>query len=398
MDINPEIRHAPPYPALMPHIYLDNAATTRVDPKVAEVVAACMLEDFGNPASAHASGITAERRVKAAAAALLRAIGDEDGRAGDLLWTSGGTESDALGVLGPARARAGRGKRIVHSAVEHAAVRNSATQLEREGWTVDTLPVDGRGVPVADAVEKLVDTETTVLAIMLVNNELGTVLPVSELARRARDKNPAIHVHCDAVQALGKLPIDVSALGVDSIAFAAHKLHGPKGVGALWLRKGARLAPLWGGGGQQDGLRTGTLNVPGIAGFGAAIGLAQADLEERRERWQRFADRLIQGARAAEVPMLRNGEGATTSPHILSLAFPGLVAGPLLHTLESRGLLVSAGSACSERNRKQSAVLAAIGLAKDAGTLRFSFGRETTADEVDRAADILTQALRDFHR
>src|SRR5690606_11744651 len=174
-----------------------------------------------------------------------------------------------------------------------------------------------------------------------VNNEIGTVQPVAELARAIKQRRPEAHVHCDAVQALGKLPVDVSALGVDSLAFAAHKLHGPKGVGALWLRKGARLVPLWAGGGQQDGLRSGTLNVPGIAGMGEAARLAVAGLAENQARWRDLAGILVAAALRSGVEITINGDGAPRAPHILSLAFAGVPAEPLLHVLESRGVLVS---------------------------------------------------------
>ncbi len=238
--------------------------------------------------------------------------------------------------------------------------------------------------------------DTAVVAVMLVNNEIGTVQPVADIARAVKSRRESVHVHCDAVQALGKMTVDAHQLGVDSLAFAAHKLHGPKGVGALWLREGARLEALWAGGGQQDGLRSGTLNVPGIAGMGAAAQLAHSGLEARRDRWREFSSRLVQAAEDGPVEVSRNGSEGPTSPHILSLAFAEVPAEPLLHVLESRGVLVSAGSACAERDRKPSPVLRAIGARESDGTIRFSFGRDTTAEEIERAAQILLAALRDF--
>ena len=380
----------------MTFIYLDNAASTAVAPEVAAVVQACMQEDFGNPSSAHFLGIRAEARVKEARRQVLAALGDAEGRHGDLIWTSGGTESDALGMLGAARALRRRGQHVLCTAIEHAAVRSSARMLVDEGFAVDFVPVTGAGVVDVDAVAARLRPDTVLVAVMLVNNEIGTVQPVAEIARAVKAVRPEVHVHCDAVQALGKLPLDARGLGVDSLALAAHKLHGPKGVGALWLRKDARVAPLWGGGGHQGGQRSGTLNVPGIAGMGAATALALDGLTERAAAWRGFRTTLIQAARDSGVAVRVNGDGMECAPHIVSIGFTGVPAEPLLHVLESRGVMVSAGSACSARNANPSAVLQAIGVGADVGTLRFSFGRDTTADEIDRAARMLIEAVRDF--
>lgn len=376
-------------------IYLDNAATTRVAAEVADVVAACLRDDFGNPSSAHAAGIAAEKRVKTATETLRAVIGDAEG-AGKLYWTSGGTESDAMGVLGAGRARVRRGKRVVYAVTEHPAVRESAKQLGKEGWTVQALPVTKAGVVDVDQFVDGIDEHTSVAALMLVNNEIGTINPVAEVAAALADKRPDVHLHCDAVQALGKIAVDVRALGAHSVAFAGHKLHAPKGIGAIWLRDGARLEPLWSGGGQQEGVRSGTHNVPGIAAMGAAAALANQGMSERQDRWASFAAILRAAAERSGVQTRINGADAPRAPHVLSIAFKGLPAEPLLHVLESRGVLVSAGSACAERSRKPSPVLTAIGVGPDWGTLRFSFGRETTVDEVERAAEILVAAVESF--
>lgn len=377
-------------------IYLDNAATTRVVPEVAAVVGTCMEEEYGNPASAHFLGIGAEARVKEARGRVLAAIGDPDGTLGDLYWTSGGTEGDALGVMGAARALIRRGQHLVCSAIEHSAVRNSARQLEVEGFTTDLVPASAMGlIEVEQVVDRLTD-ETVVVAVMLVNNEIGTIQPVADIARAVKARRPDAHVHCDAVQALGKVPVDVRALGVDSLALAAHKLHGPKGVGALWVRKGARLVSLWSGGGQQGGLRAGTLNVPGIAGMGEAVRLAMDGMDERVARWRALGDTLVQAAQACPVAVQLNGAGAPRAPHIVSLGFADVPAEPLLHVLESRGVLVSAGSACASRSKNPSAVLQAIGADRSHGTIRLSFGRDTTAAQVEEAARVLVDAVGDF--
>jgi cysteine desulfurase len=354
-----------------------------------------MCESFGNPSSVHQAGIEAERRLKTATGQLAAGIGDPEGKHGRILWTSGGTESDALGVLGAGRSKKKMNK-VVVSEVEHPAVKQSAAMLSELGWQVVTLPVNSKGGIDLESVAEVVDAETGVLAVMLVNNELGTILPVAEIARAARAISPNIHVHCDAVQALGKIDVDVVALGADSVAFAAHKLHGPKGVGALWLKKGARIRPFWAGGGQQDGLRSGTDNVPGIAGMGLAVEIACADMAERKERHARFASQLIEACQAAGLRFQVNAGEALRGPHVLSLAFDACPAEPLLHVLESRGVLVSAGSACAEKSRKPSPVLQAIKVPKSYGTVRLSFGRDTSEEDIDKASAILVDAVKSF--
>jgi cysteine desulfurase len=374
-------------------IYLDNAATTRVTPEVAEVVLRCMSQEYGNPSSAHHLGISAEREVKRARAVVGAAIGDPDLSAGEIFWTSGGTEGDALGVLGAARAARRRGQKIAYSAIEHSAVRESVQLLARRGWKATVLPVDATGTIDVERAIAAIDAETTVCAVMLVNNEIGTIEPVAELAAHLRERE--IHLHCDAVQALGKITVDVQALGADSVAFAAHKIHGPKGVGALWVRRGARLEPMWGGGGHQDGIRSGTLNVPGIAGMAEAVRLCEQGLSERTARYRAMAQTLIDAAERTGLEVRVNG-GRERAPHIISIAFGDVPAEPLLHILESRGVMVSAGSACSERDRRPSPVLGAIALPDRFGTVRFSFGRETTEAEVGEAAEIVSDAVASF--
>jgi cysteine desulfurase len=378
----------------MSAVYLDNGATTRVPDEVARVIRECLQDDFGNPSSAHAAGVNASRRLRSAREHLLAALGDERGSAGDVLWTSGGTEADALGVMGGARALRGRGRHIVLTALEHSAVSSAVKLLEAEGYSSTVVAVGKDGVVDPAAVADAVTPATSLVACMLVQNELGTIQPVAEVARAARARRAEIQIHCDAVQALGKLPLDVRALGVDTLAVSAHKLHGPKGVGALWTKKGARLAPLWGGS-QQGGLRAGTENVAGIAGFGEAVRLATANLAAEAARVAALSERLVAGALALLPGATQNGASAPRVPHIASIAFPGLPAEPLLHALEARGVYVSAGSACASKSAKRSSVLAAIGVRDDAGVLRFSFSRESVDADVDAALAALAAAARD---
>jgi cysteine desulfurase len=375
-------------------IYLDNAATTRVADEVAAIMLACLREDFGNPSSAHRLGIGAARRVKTARETFYAAIGDERGTGGELYFTSGGTEADALGVLGAARALAGRGRHVVVTAIEHPAVLGAAKLLDGEGFTHTIVPVGTAGAATPDAIAAAMTAETVVVACMLVNNELGTIQPIAEIVRAVKRRRGEAHVHVDAVQGLGKLPIDVRALGADSVAFSAHKLHGPKGAGALWVKKGARVLPLWSGGGQQLGVRSGTENVPGIAGFAEAARLAVQDLTSETARVTQLRDSFLAALEAANLGARVNCAATPRVPHITSIGFPGVPAEPLLHALEAKGVFVSAGSACASKDKGPSHVLKAIALPDDVGTLRVSFSRATTPADVTAAAQAIVSEAR----
>ena len=374
-------------------IYLDNAASTRVADEVIALMTEIMRGDFANPSAGHPAGAAARRRIATARGQVLAALGDGDGALGDVVWTSGGTEGNALGVLGPARARAPGP--VVVSALEHPAVAASAAQLGA-GYPVRIAPVDAAGVVDVAAIDALLDADTRVVATMLVSNELGSVQPVAAIARAARARAPGCHVHCDATQALGKVDIDVAALGVDSLGVAGHKLHGPKGVGALWLRHGATLVPLWGGGGQQGGRRHGTQDTPGAAGLGLAATRAVAARAEAEARWRGFAEVLTAAVAGAGVPWRRLG-GDHGAPHILALAVDGVAADALRLVLASRGVIVSSGSACASTGAgKPSGALDAIGLPPSWGMVRLSFGLDTRADDVAVAAPILATTLREL--
>jgi len=372
-------------------IYLDNAASTRPSDEVIDLMSAVMREDYGNPSSAHPLGAAARRRLDTARAQVLAAIGDPDGAHGELIWTSGGTESDALAVIGAARSR-GRGAVIV-SALEHDAVRRSA-ELLGAAYPVIVAPATRDAVIDVDALAALVPRDAAVVALMRVQNELGTLQPVAEAARAVRARAPGVHVHCDGVQALGKIELDVTELGVDSIAFAAHKLHGPKGVGALWIRRGVELAPLWGGGGHQGGRRSGTQDAPGAAGMGLAVERAIAMMSACHARWSALAAILRAAAAASGVEHADVPANAVRAPHVLAIGFRGVSAAALRHTLASRGVAVSGGAACAEPGGKPSHVLAAVGLPADWGMVRFSFGHTTTTADVTAAGEVLAEVVR----
>jgi len=390
-------------------IYLDNAASTRPAPEVLEAISRAAVELFANPSSAHGMGAAAARAVERARAQLAEALGAA--ASGEVLFTSGGSEADALGVLGAAKAR--RGRHIVVSALEHPAVLLQADLLAGQGYAVTKVrPAPPRsGVVAAADVMAAVRPDTAVVAVMLVNNELGTVQPVAEIARGLRATGLRAHLHVDAVQAFGLVPIHGGALGADSIAVSGHKVHGPKGAGALWLRPGARIAPLWDGGRQERGLRSGTENVPGCVGLGEAAELITRALRGgAAERVRALRDELearlfgaLPAARPTAIalrPDTTAGDdtrpAAARAPHIASIALPGLPAEPLLHALEARGVYASAGSACASKAGGASPTVKAVGIPDGTAVLRFSLSRETTASEVAGATAALCAAVEEI--
>jgi cysteine desulfurase len=379
-------------------IYLDNAASTAPAEEVLAAVLDASRALYANPSSAHALGAAAARAVEAARAEVAAALGAEPA---EVVLTSGGTEADALGLAGGARAA--RGRHLVVSAIEHPAVLRTAEQLAAAGYELSIVAPAPSGAVRASDVVAAARPDTAVVAVMLVNNELGTLQPVAEIARalaaafpdRERARRP--HLHVDAVQAFGMLPVRPRTLGADTLALSGHKLHGPKGTGALWVRPGARLQPLWDGGRQERGLRSGTENVPGWVGLGRAATLAAraieagrpAAVERERDRLERAVLEAIPGARLTVT-------GAPRAPHVSSLAFPDLPAEPLLHALEARGVFASAGSACASRTKGPNPVLAAVGVDDRTAVLRFSLSRETTAAEVDGAVEALRGAVAEI--
>ncbi len=372
-------------------VYLDNGATTKVDPRVAAACVQAMTEAYGNPSSSHRLGVEASRRLALAREQVARALGADPA---EITFTSGGTEANTLGFYGAARAS--RHKHVVLSGLEHPSVADAARQLTQEGHDVTVVPPGRDGVVDSARLADAVRPETAVVALLWVQNEIGTVQPVAAASEAVKARAPRCHVHVDAVQAVGKLAIDVGGAPFDSLALSAHKLHGPKGVGALWLKKGARVqARMWGGG-QERGLRPGTEGVPGIVGLGLAVELAEAARPQAMPRLLVLRETLWAGIALARPDVRRHGDAASCAPHILSVGFPGVPAEPLLHALEGHGVCVSAGSACHAKDKKPSATLRAIGVPDDMGTLRFSLSRFTTDDEIAFAIAALTAALREI--
>jgi cysteine desulfurase len=368
-------------------IYLDHAASTPPAADVLDAMTQAAREHFANPSSAHALGAAAARALEQArqqVAALLAA------EPAEVVFTSGGTEADALGVIGGARGA--RGRHLVVSAIEHPAVLRSVQQLAGDGYEVSLVAPGRNGILGPAEVAAAIRPDTALCAVMLVNNELGTLQPVAEIARAVRSAGFAGPIHCDAVQAAGLLPVQPRSLGVDTLAISAHKFRGPRGAGALWVRAGARIRALWDGGRQERGLRSGTENLPAFAGMARAALLARSMAPNAAAIGQ-LRDRL-EAAIATRLPHSRPTvpAGTARAPHIASVLLPDLPAEPILHALEARGVHASAGSACATRSRQPSHVLRAIGVTDDAAVLRFSLGPDTTEAEVMAAAAALAEA------
>lgn len=370
-------------------VYLDNAATTPLDPRVRAAMEPWLGESFGNPSSRHRLGVVAAEALDGARARIAAAVG---ARPEGVVLTSGGTEANNLAVTGVARRTGRRGRRrVVLGPAEHPSVREPARALAEEGCEVVGGRLDERGDLDLEHLAGLLDEDVVLVALMLVQNELGTVYPVGRAAEQVRARAPRAHLHVDAVQALGKLPLSLVALGADSLAVSAHKVHGPQGAGALVLAEGARPPrALLLGGGQEGGLRSGTENVAASVGLGAAAERAAAELDATRESVR--AARAVLESGLARLPDARVlAAGSERVAAILSVHLPGLPAEVRVHHLEAHGVYTSPGAACQSRKREPSAALAALGLRAEAAreVLRLSLSRETTADDAARAVDAL---------
>jgi cysteine desulfurase len=368
----------------MQPIYLDNAASTRVADDVITLMTEVMRSAWGNPSASHPQAAAARVHIETARTRMLAALGDNGG-VGDILWTSGCSESNALAVLGAARTRTGR---IVVSTIEHPAISTLADRLADQGRTIVRIAPDRGGVLDPDEVAAAVDADA-VVALIMVQNEIGAVQPIAATIAAIRARAPQAHVHVDAAQAVGKVAVDVTSLGADTIAIAGHKLHGPKGAGALWMRTGTRIEPLWAGGGQQRGLRGGTQDAPGAAGLGLAASRAVAALTSARARWLELASRITSILTERGVAFRQLVPDHRRAPHILALGIAGVPATALRNVLSSRGVYVSTGSACADGETKPSPTLEAIGLPADHGMVRISFALDTELAEIEQAASIL---------
>ena len=376
----------------MAQTYLDNSATTRVCAAAADAAYRLMTEVYGNPSSLHSMGFRAEQELTAARRQVATLIGAEEG---EITFTSGGTEANNLAIFGAVAAHTHDGRHIVTTAVEHASVAAAVDTLEKDGYTITRLVPDENGCITADAIASACRPDTVLVAVMLVNNEIGSRFPIEQAVPAIRRIAPKAHVHCDAVQAAGKLPIRAARWGVDSMAVSAHKIHGPKGVGALYLRKGARLTPRQYGGKQESGLRPGTEAVPLIAAFGAAIG-ELPPIPKQMAHYDTLRCHLL--SRLEENAAVRFHLPAGGVPYIIHLSVPGYKSETLLHFLAQKEIYVSSGSACSKGAK--SPVLMAMGLppAEVDSALRVSLCRDNTIEDMDRFADGLLEAIEKIAR
>jgi cysteine desulfurase len=367
-------------------IYLDHNATTPIAPEVVELMARLLREEYGNASSIHAFGQRAKMIVDDARLQVAALI-DADPR--DVVFTSGGTESDNFAVRGAAESLAPSGRRhLIASAIEHEAVTATLKALEHRGWHVDLLPVGPTGVVSPDALGAAIRSDTALVSVMHANNEVGTIQRIAELAAIAHEHGALFHT--DAVQSAGRIPVSVRALGVDLLSLSGHKFGGPKGTGALWIRRTVRLTPFMTGGRQERNRRAGTENVPALGGLGAAARLARETLAQAASVGA-LRDRLEQGILANVPGTAVNGDRAQRVPNTSNIGFDGLEAEALLIALDLEGIAVSTGSACSSGSLEPSHVLRAMGLpqARTRNSLRFSLGRTTTAAEVDVVLDWL---------
>lgn len=376
-------------------IYLDNAATTRVHPEVVAAIVNMFEHEYGNPSSLHSKGLEAEAAVRRAREEIARALGAAPD---EIVFTSGGTEANNLALFGATARFRRQGGEVLYSAVEHPSVLEAVKELAPDLQPVE-IPVTREGVIDLDALERRVGPSTRLLTLMAVNNETGAIQPVAEAIQLLRQANPDALVHVDAVQAFGRIPVTPHTWGVDLLSVSGHKLHGPKGVGALFVRKGVHLRPIFYGGGQERGIRSGTENVPAIVGFGKAVEIAMASLDEANERMRQLKLLFAQGIRERLAGAVWNGPPPEESaPHIGNFSVPGLKGEVLVRALSERGVHLSTGSACSSRRRGASHVLTAMGVDRTAldGSLRVSLSYETTEDEIRQALDIIVDTVESF--
>lgn len=373
-------------------VYFDNAATTRVAPEVAQLMMKVMEEDYGNPSSRHIRGMQAEAYLKTAKEQIAKTL---KAKPSEIYFTSGGTEADNLAILGTAMQREKRGKHIISCNIEHAAVYKTLEYLEKQGFEIDFLKVDETGrIDLKELAAKL-RPDTILVSVMYVNNEIGAVEPIAEIGKLVKEKNPNCYFHTDAIQAYGKLRLRPKKEHIDMLSVSGHKLHGPKGIGFLYIDEKVHISPIIFGGGQQRDMRSGTENVPGIAGMGLCAELYYKNHAEKAEKLCAVKNRLIDRLERIEGVRVNSGRNECFAPQIVSASFAGVRAEVLLHALEEKGVYVSSGSACSSNHPAISGTLRAIGLPNELldSTLRFSFGLFNEPEEADYCADCIEELL-----
>jgi len=380
--------------------YLDNAATTAVFPEVREVMVRVMEEDFGNPSSKHTKGLAAEQYIKNAREEIARVMKCQPR---EIIFTSGGTEANNMALIGTAMANRRAGKHIITTRIEHASVHEPLAYLEEMGYEVTYLPVGEDGRVTLEEIEQALRADTFLVSVMYVNNEVGSVQPIGEIGAMLHRKNPKIIFHVDGIQAFGKIKLCPGKLGADLLSVSGHKFHGPKGIGFLYVRDGVKIRPILYGGGQQRGMRSGTENVPGIAGLGAAVQMIFQENQRKREHLFSLKRQLVKGLEELEGVSVHALEGIPleeTAPHIVSAGFEGIRSEVMLHALAQEGVYVSSGSACSSNHPELSGTLQAIGVKQELldSALRFSFSVNTREEEVAYALEAVGKLLPTLRR
>jgi cysteine desulfurase len=384
----------------MKEIYLDNSATTKVYPEVAKLMTQIMLEDYGNPSSMHTKGVDAEKYVTLATKQISKALKVQDK---EILFTSGGTESDNLALIGTARANCRAGKHIITTKIEHPAILKTVEYLATEGFEIDYLSVDSMGRISLTELEEKLRPDTIIVSIMHTNNEVGSLQPIAEAGALIKKKNPNCLFHVDAVQGFGKAEIYPKKMNIDLLSVSGHKIHGPKGIGILYVGEKVKIKPISYGGGQQKGMRNGTLNVPGIAGIGLATEMITKDLQANRESLYELKEFFLQEVSKLDRVSINGCDPANvreTAPHIINISVKGLRSEVMLHALEEKGVYVSAGSACASHSKKESSTLKSMGATPEEmdGALRISMSEFTTREELEYALASLKEVIDMYSR
>ena len=372
--------------------YLDNSATTKAFDEVIEAVKSEMSEYYGNPSSMHIKGFEAEKKIKETTKIIASTLKCDES---EIIYTSGGTEADNMALIGIARAYKRSGKHIITSSIEHAAILQSAEFLKEEGYEITYLSTDSKGVVNLEELENAIREDTILVSVMGVNNEIGTVEPIEKISEIIKKKNPNTLFHVDAVQAYGKIKLIPKKMGIDLLSVSGHKIHGPKGIGFLYVSYKIKIKPIIFGGGQQKNMRSGTENVCGIMGLGAAVKKIFDNFDEDTARMRELREYMINGLKECDGVMINGADLENSAPHIVSASVKGVRAEVLLHSLEEKGIYISSGSACASNKPAVSATLKAIGVDKDLldSTVRFSFSVLTTKDEIDYALENFKETI-----
>ena len=371
-------------------IYMDHSATSPVDPEVFEAMKPYFINSFGNASTLYSLGREAKNAIEAARQEVATIIGAEPK---EIIFTSGGTESDNIAILGTARKLKNKGKHIITSDIEHPAVDETCKYLEKNGYTVTYLPVYEEGIVRVKDLEDAITDETILITIMHANNEIGTIQPIVEIGKIANEKG--IYFHTDAVQTVGKIPVNVKEMNVDMLSLSSHKLYGPKGIGALYIKKGVRIEPIMYGGGHERGFRPGTENVPGIVGLGKACSIANQNLEGNAQKLTNLRDKLIDSVLSENKDSYLNGHRTKRLPNNANFRFDAIEGESLILHLDSKGIAASTGSACSSTKLEASHVLLAIGLEKEEahGSLRISLGIENTEEDIEYSITAIKEVV-----